>query len=150
DVRRTLGVGRIAWGLRATLDGSNVTVTAGVAFTRDGLRLALDSDVSVPISDGEQSELVVLLAPEYGDREALRLFDVPTVLTVQTIASVGPGPAPDSADSIAIAVITQADGEREISQDSSLFLAYGGHGHTGEHFQDVDGRWHWDGAQLDA
>jgi len=46
DVRNAIGLGRVAWGLRATLGGSNVDITAGVAFASGGVRLAVDNPLS--------------------------------------------------------------------------------------------------------
>ena len=52
DVRRTIGLGRIGWGLRATLDDRSVNVTPGIAFSPSGLRLSLDSAAAVSLPDG--------------------------------------------------------------------------------------------------
>src|SRR5205814_652491 len=61
DVRNALGLGRIAWGLRATLSANSVAVPPGVAFSRDGVRLFVDSALSLPIADGPDGTQSVVL-----------------------------------------------------------------------------------------
>ena len=41
DLRRALGLGKVAWGLRAVLDGG-VALAPGVAFSPSGVRLNID------------------------------------------------------------------------------------------------------------
>lgn len=40
DLRRTVGLGRIAWGLRASITDGSIGVDPGLAFAPSGVRLA--------------------------------------------------------------------------------------------------------------
>ncbi|MEP7000471.1 MAG: hypothetical protein ABI969_08315, partial [bacterium] len=82
DVRNAIGLGRVAWGLRATLGGSNVDITPGVAFAPGGVRLAVDTPLSVAVPDGPDATLAVVLRAVHGDRDELRFNGVPTVITL--------------------------------------------------------------------
>jgi hypothetical protein len=72
DLRRSVGLGRIAWGLRVQAGESagTVTLAPGVAFTPSGVRLAVDSLLSLEMPDGAGPFPVVLRASD-SDREAL-------------------------------------------------------------------------------
>src|SRR5260370_22058466 len=48
DLRRTVGLGRIGWGLRATVTVRKVRGDPGLAFAPSGLRLALQSAATFP------------------------------------------------------------------------------------------------------
>lgn len=147
DVRNAFGLGRIAWGLRATLNGTSVDVTPGVAFARSGVRLAVDSALTIALpADG--TSLAVVLRAVHADREPLRFNGLPTLLTLETHAEVGAPPAADDLDTLVIAAIARHDGALSITQDDALFVAVGTHMHTGTHVQDSEGRWHYDGAAI--
>ena len=148
DVRNALGLGRVGWGLRATLNGSAVEVTPGVAFARDGVRLSVDSPLSVAVPDGGDASLSVVLRAVHGDREALRFNGVPTVITLETHAEVGPPPAAGEEGALVIATVTRSSGNLTLAQDDALFVAAGAHAHSGTHVQDAEGRWHYDGAPI--
>src|SRR5216684_7101713 len=49
DLRRTVGLGRIAWGLRAAVTDGKVGVDPGLAFSLSGVRLALESAAALPV-----------------------------------------------------------------------------------------------------
>src|SRR5512140_1791560 len=68
DVRNALGLGRVAWGLRATLNGTSVDLAPGVAFARDGVRLAVDAPQSLPVPDGPDGTLALVLRALPGDK----------------------------------------------------------------------------------
>jgi collagen triple helix repeat protein len=148
DVRQALGLGRIAWGLRATLQGTSVAITPGVAFARDGVRLTVETPLSVAIPAGGDGTLAVVLRPVKGDREALRFNGVATVLTRETHAEVGVAPEATDLGSLVIATVTRTGATLTLAQDDALFVAAGAHAHTGTHVQDADGRWHYDGAAV--
>ncbi len=150
DIRNAIGLGRVAWGLRATLSGSAVDLTPGVAFARSGVRLAVNAPLSVPVPDGPDGSLALVLRAVHGDRQDLRFAGVPTLLTLETHAEVGPDAAPDDLDALVLAALTRAGGALSLSQSDTLFIAAGAHGHTGTHVQDGDGRWHYDGALIAA
>lgn len=152
DVRRTLGLGRIAWGLRATLDGDAVRLTPGAAFTAGGDRLALDGEVSLAVpAAGGDATFEVVLTIEKSDREALRLAGLPTLLERRTRAVVREATGdPAAADELVVASVARSGGALTLEQDDELFLAVAHHRHTGEHFQDAEGAWHFDGAAIEA
>ncbi len=150
DVRNAIGLGRVAWGLKATLNGTSVDVTPGVAFARSGVRLSVESPLSVAVPDGPDGSLALMLHAVSGDRDTLRFNGVPTIYTLETHADVGPPPAPSDLDSLVVANITRTNGALALAQDDAMFVAAGAHGHTGTHVQDGDGRWHFDGSAIAA
>jgi len=148
DVRRTIGLGRIGWGLRATLDDRSVNVTPGIAFSPSGLRLSLDSAAAVSLPDGDGPFRVTLRA-EHGDVEALRSAGAPTLLTVVTrLEAAADADSELGGDAIPIARVTAGADGLALVQDPGWFVAAGHHTHTGEFVQDAEGRWHFDGAPL--
>ncbi len=148
DLRRTVGLGRIGWGLRITTTGSDIRVEPGVAFAPNGTRLALDSAATVPAPAGPGA-FRVRLAATNSDREALRLDGTPTLILGATDLLVEePTDAAVPADSMVIAQLTIAGGVVTVSQDEALWIATGGHGHSGDFVQDDEGRWHFDGVRL--
>ena len=149
DVRNAIGLGRVAWGLKATLNdaATSIELTPGVAFAPGGVRLAVDSSLSVAIP-AEGAALALVLRGVQGDREALRFNGLPTVMTLETRAVVGAAPAVGDADALVVATVTRNADGLSLSQDSGLFSAVGAHRHTGTHFQDASGRWHFDGVLI--
>ncbi|HEY9228689.1 MAG TPA: hypothetical protein VIP11_18685, partial [Gemmatimonadaceae bacterium] len=103
--------------------------------------------VAVP-ADG--ASLAVVLRAVHADREVLRFNGLPTLFTLETHAEVGAPPAADDLDTLVIATITRNDGTLAIAQDDALFVAVGTHTHSGTHVQDSEGRWHYDGASIEA
>jgi len=148
DVRRTLGLGKIGWGLRGSLTDRSVSVTPGVAYTASGVRLSLDTAATVSLPDGD-GPFRVMLRAEHGDVEALRHAGEPTLLTVATRLEAAVDDNSDLGDdTITVAQVkTGADG-LTVAQDSAWYIAAGHHAHSGEFFQDVEGRWHYDGPAL--
>jgi hypothetical protein len=148
DLRRTIGLGRIGWGLHASLGTGTVSVEAGVAFASNGVRLNLDSSVNMPLPTGSGPFRVVLRAVQ-SDRQSLRIGNIPTFYTLVTTAgievddtsAVGP-------DALVIARITTVNSALVLNQDPTLFVATGHHAHTGEFSQDGEGRWHYDGPAV--
>lgn len=148
DLRRTVGLGRVAWGLRAALQDGQVTLEPGVAFAPSGVRLNVDTALNLPIPDGAGPWRVVLRA-ENDDNEALRVGNVPTLITLLTTAAVETDDGGDvGADALAVATIAEGEGGRSLTQPSERFAAAGHHSHTGEWFQDALGHWHYDGPKL--
>lgn len=151
DLRRVVGTGRIAWGLVAAADGDRVRLEPGLAFAPGGLRLALDSAVGLDVPAERGSWRLVLRAAN-ADVQSLRVGTRPTLVTLQTTAALVPaedGAVPE-ADALAVATVTRRARGVEVEQDDTLFAAAGHHGHTGKHFQDAEGRWHYDGPKLQA
>lgn len=148
DVRRTLGLGRIGWGLRTSIDGPNLRIEPGVAFASSGIRLNLDAPVQLPLPAGTGPWRVVVKAVQ-GDRVELRRGTTPTVFTLVSSATIEPSSAADPGpDALVIAQITPATNGPTVTQDPKLFVAAGHHGHSGGFFQDSEGRWHYDGPEL--
>ena len=146
DLRRTVGLGRIGWGLVVRLEGGQLRVEAGVALSPGGIRLAVDSAVNLgPPALGQR----VVLRASNADLAALRIGNTPTVITLLTTAAAetdddaDPGP-----DALVIARVVDSDGSLLVQQDASLFVAVGTHTHSGEHRQDAQGKWYYDGAAL--
>ena len=146
DLRRTVGLRRIAWGLRVQLDGATLQVAAGVAFSASGVRLALDS--AVALANAQAGQRVVLRASN-ADLAALRVGNTPTVITLLTQATLEADDGSDvGPDALVIATLQASEAGLALQQDAGLFAATGAHGHSGEHRQDADGRWYYDGAPL--
>jgi hypothetical protein len=148
DLRRTVGLGRVAWGLLVRLEEGRVRVEPGVAFAPGGVRLSLDT--AVDLGPGSTGQRVVLRAAN-ADTASLRVGGTPTVITLLTQAAlepaIGPEPGPDA---LVLAQVTATEGGPRIEQDGGLFVAAGAHGHSGEHRQDAQGRWYYDGALLEG
>ena len=146
DLRRTVGLRHIAWGLRVELDGATLQVAAGVAFSASGVRLALDS--AVALANAQAGQRVVLRASN-ADLAALRVGNTPTVITLLTQATLEADDGSDvGPDALVIATLQASEAGLTLQQDAGLFAATGAHGHSGEHRQDADGRWYYDGAPL--
>src|SRR6185295_15120680 len=83
DLRRTVGLGHVAWGLHVqTADGGGapITVTPGVAFSRSGLRLAIDAPVTLVAPDGVAPPWAVTLRGHNSDVEGLRVGSTATLI----------------------------------------------------------------------
>ncbi len=148
DIRRTVGLGRVGWGLHATLASGAVTVQPGVAFAPGGVRLNLDAPVNLNVPDGVGPWRVVLRATQ-ADRTALRVGGQPTLITLVTNAAIGAedGSAPGP-DALAIGRVVKDGGTLKLTQNPAIFVAAGRHSHSGEFVQDEQGRWHFDGPKL--
>ncbi|HZF12410.1 MAG TPA: hypothetical protein VFE33_26780, partial [Thermoanaerobaculia bacterium] len=148
DLRRTIGLGRIAWGLHVEPTTDRVAVAPGVAFSPGGVRMAVDAPLSLVVPDGAGPFRVVLRASN-SDRQALRLNDAPTLILLTTQAAVEADDASDPGpDALVVAKVTRGDAGLAATQDDGLFVATGHHTHSGEHRQDAQGRWHYDGPPL--
>ena len=149
DLRRSVGLGRIAWGLRVTLADSTVTVQPGVAFSPGGVRLALDAPLNLDSGSVVPPTRVVARAAN-SDVQALRVGGVPTLIKLLTSVTLEADDGnPPGDDALVLARITQVDGAPAVlAQPDELFVASGQHAHSGTHFQDEQGRWHFDGALL--
>src|SRR4051812_12476126 len=126
DLRSAVGLGRIAWGLRATFDGDTVTLNPGVAFAANGTRLSIGAAAGLPVPP-DAGALRLVLSAANGDREALRVGNQPTLITLVTTPSLEPDDAsPAGPDRLIIGRVTAAaEGGRTLSQDDSLFAATG-------------------------
>jgi Collagen triple helix repeat (20 copies) len=146
DVRRTIGLGRVAWGLRAALDAGAVRLEPGVAFSKSGVRLFVDAPANL---GAPTPPARLVLRASNGDKTALRVGNTPTLITLLTAASLE---ADDGSsvgdDALVVARIASGEGGAQLTQDEGLFVAQGHHSHSGSHLQDDQGRWHYDGPPL--
>ncbi|GGJ02302.1 collagen-like domain-containing protein [Neoroseomonas lacus] len=152
DLRRTVGLGRVAWGLRAILADGVVRLSPGVAFAPGGVRLALDAEAALPLPAGEGAFRLVLGAVN-ADRAALRVAGQPTFITlVATPAIEADDGTPIGPDRLVLARLPAPaeGGARSLLQDDAIFAATGHHRHTGQHVQDEFGAWRFDGPVLEA
>lgn len=151
DLRASVGLGRIAWGLRAEVTSTHITLTPGVAFSTGGVRLAIDTDLSLDLPDpGDGGPWVLALRAVNEDRESLRFGGQATLVTLRAEAVVEPAPDGDDPDMLVIGRITTTEGGFAIEQDPMLFAAAGHHGHSGGFVQDDAGLWHYDGPEIDG
>src|SRR5204863_7909994 len=84
-----VGLGRIAWGLHATLDGATVTLHPGVAFAANGTRLSIGATAGLPVPP-DAGALRLVLSAANADRQALRVGSQPTLITLVTTPSLEP------------------------------------------------------------
>ncbi|SEA37815.1 Collagen triple helix repeat-containing protein [Thiothrix caldifontis] len=145
DIRRSIGLDKIAWGLRATLEGGQVRVLPGVAFAKSGVRLSLD-DIAQAALPADGSPWRVVLRGQNGDIEDLRHNQAPTVITLTTQLAIESDNGDVDNSTIIIATV---DGTG-LTQNPDRFVATGYHSHSGEWRQDNMGRWHFDGPALDG
>ena len=146
DLRRTVGLKRIAWGLHATLDGGSVKLDPGCAFAPSGIRLFVDASLNLGIPTLPAR---IVLRANNADKVALRVAGTPTLITQLTTALLeADDGSPIGDDALVIATISTVDDTMTLVQDANLFVATGRHSHSGNHFQDEQGRWHFDGPKL--
>lgn len=151
DLRTAVGLGRIAWGLRASLNDTTVTLSPGVAFAANGTRLSIAAEAGLAVP-ADAGALRIVLTAVNSDRVALRIGGQPTVITLVTTPSLeADDGSPAGPDRLIIGRLT-ALGEdgRTLSQDDALFVATGQHTHTGQHVQDEFGNWRFDGSPVSA
>src|SRR5216683_1102556 len=139
-LRRTVGLGRIAWGLRASVTDGKVGVDPGLAFALSGVRLALESAAALPVPASGGPFRIVMRA---SNNETNSIVSLTTTVALEPANGAAVG-----MDALVIATASGSGNNLQVTQDDSLFLADGTHAHTGQHFQDPDGRWHFDGAAL--
>ncbi|MFP2934594.1 hypothetical protein ACLESO_57695, partial [Pyxidicoccus sp. 3LG] len=147
DLRRTVGLGRVAWGFKVDI-GASVVLSPGVAFSPGGARLALETQRTFPLPTGAGPWRVVLRAQE-SDQANLRMGGVPTLFLLDTTATLEADGADPGPDALVVARVLDEDG-LSVEQEPSLFVAVGNHQHSGEFVQDEQGRWHFDGAPLEV
>src|SRR6267142_2423032 len=148
DLRRTVGLGRIAWGLHVETNDGAVSIQPGVAFAPSGVRLNIDAAASVNITAEGGPWRVVLRAAE-SDRASLRVGNQATLITLITTASVENDDESEiGPDALKIGAIKKKGAGFKAEQDPALFIAVGNHGHSGTFIQDEFGHWHFDGTKL--
>jgi hypothetical protein len=146
DLRRTIGLNRVAWGLRAALDNGAVTLEPGVAFSKSGVRLTIDTPANL---GAPTPPARLVLRATNSDKAALRVGSTPTLINLLTTAGLenDDGSEPGD-DALILGTIAQTADGLQLAQDESLFVATGHHSHSGTHFQDDQGRWRYDGPPL--
>ena len=154
DLRRMVGTGRIAWGLRLTEDADRLVLSEGVAFAPSGIRLAVDAPMSVEVPPGGPWRVV--LTGANADVPELRIGNIATVVYLHVDLSLEPWDAVPGPDALTIGTVTDGAAASPpasgfiVEQDERLFAATGHHAHSGESFQDAEGRWHYDGALIEG
>ncbi len=149
DLRQSMGLGCIAWGLRAEGSAAGVGLSPGVAFSPAGVRLSVGTDLVLALP-AEGDPWVLVLQPVNEDREALRLNGLATLVTLRAEALLVSDGTELAEDALVIAQVSLVDGAPEVTQDPALFLAVGHHTHSGAFLQDVAGRWFYDGDPVDG
>jgi hypothetical protein len=150
DLRRGVGRRKIAWGLRAELIEGVVTLNPGVALSPTGIRLALATAVQLEPDAAPGVQQIVLVGVN-DDIEPARVGDVATIVTLRTSASLISVDEVVDPDGLVIGTVERlGDSTVVLTQDSALFAARGAHGHSGQHLQDADGDWYYDGDLLAA
>ena len=108
DLRRTVGLGHIAWGLVVRLEDGQVRLEPGVALSPGGVRLAVDSPLSLGAAAVGQR---VVLRASNADRAALRVGNTPTVITLACTATAEVDDGSDvGADALVVARIIPSAG----------------------------------------
>jgi hypothetical protein len=148
DIRSCIGLGKIAWGLRAELSDGTVSVQPGVVFARNGSRLSIDEVAQLDLPDDSDPWQVVLRG-ENQDVEVLRFNDVATVINLVPQLSIEPVADVD-ADTLIIARIELVDDDAELTQDPEIFVCTGHHNHTGTWRQNALGQWLYDGPAVSS
>ena len=148
DIRSCIGLGKVAWGLRAELSDGTVSVQPGVVFARNGSRLSIGEVAQLDLPDDSDPWQVVLRG-ENQDVEVLRFNDVATVINLVPQLSIEPVADVD-ADTLIIARIELVDGDAELSQDPEIFVSTGHHNHTGTWRQNALGQWLYDGPAVSS
>src|ERR1044072_4872927 len=146
DLRRTLGPGRIGWGLRVTVSNLEVLVEEGVACGPSGGRLGVEPPGRVlPVTAAGSGPWVVTLEPVNGDDPSLRVRDQPTLITLETQVRLIPASEPRTPDELVIAEVATAAAGLRVQQAPELFVAFGHHTHSGTFIRDAGGHSHYDG-----
>lgn len=147
DLRHAIGLGKVAWGLRATVGPDGVTLSPGVAFAPSGVRLAVDTDLVLPLPD-DAGPWVLVLRGLNEDTESLRLGGQPTLVTLRAEAMIAAADTVTDGDMLVIGQLASTGGTTEVTQDPDLYAAAGHHSHSGTFLQDDDGRWSYDGDPI--
>jgi|GEM_PF-3178758 len=148
DIRSCIGLGRVAWGLRAELVDKLVTVQPGAGFTRSGARLSIEAPAQLTLPDnGAPWQLA--LRGENADIEALRHNGASTVITLVPQLVLESQVNVD-VNTLVLATIEITDGAPVLTQDSELFASTGHHNHSGEWRQNALGQWLYDGPVISS
>lgn len=145
DLRRAAGLGRIIYGLKIITTKGLVTLSPGVAFHSGGARLTLDVATPLAVPSKAGTWRVVLR----GQNAGAHWFGRPTIITLKTEVVLEPTSEPESPDiSMTIGQISRGPTGIIVGQDEGLFVATGGHAHSGAHVRDEADLWHFDGVPF--
>ncbi len=145
DLRRVVGRDRIALGFRLLVDGGDVVLTPGVGFTRSGLAVRRDEQVTLSLPDGTD-EVVVGVHAVVREDDATMFGAVATIVDVLSEV-VAPADAADP-DTLVVGTVRR-DPELATVQDPARFVPAQSHAHSGTWRQDDEGLWLYDGAPID-
>ncbi|WP_049949822.1 hypothetical protein [Sorangium cellulosum] len=147
DLRRTLGTGAIAYGMRLTVAGGNLTLGPGVAFSPSALRMAVVNATPLTVPPGA-GPFDVLLAVVNADDVSLQVAGQKTLITSTTTVTVVAAPATAGPDQLVIGTLTRTDDTLTVDQPASLFIAHGRHDHTGAFVEDAGGLVRYSGVEI--
>ncbi|HET6985311.1 MAG TPA: hypothetical protein VFI00_01805 [Kribbella sp.] len=145
DLRRVVGRDRVALGFRLLVEGTDVVLTPGVGFTRSGLAVRRDEQVTLSLPDGTD-EVVVGVRGVIREDEATRLGATATIVDVLSEV-VAPADAADP-DTLVVGTVRR-DPELATVADPARFVPAQSHAHSGTWRQDDEGLWLYDGAPID-
>jgi Collagen triple helix repeat (20 copies) len=148
DLRRAVGMGRVAAGFRLLVEDGTATLTRGVGFTAGGFPVRRDEGVALTVPDGDGPFTVALRAVSSED-EASRVGDEATITFLQTEVVVEADVAEDP-DVLVVGLLRRADGQLSAEQDPVRFVSGPGHRHTGDWEEDVDGFWRYGGGPVEG
>ena len=148
DLRRALGLGKIAYGLHATQVEGASSLSAGTAFTASGLRAHLPDAASLvlPADDGDY---VVYLVVENRSDVASMIGDLATIVYADARVEILLASADAPEDSVVVAYFSRAGATTDLTQPGNLFLVPSSHSHSGA-FVEVDGEQRFDGPALEG
>ena len=123
DIRSCIGLGKVAWGLRAQLAEGTITVQPGAAFARSGSRLSIEEMVQVSLPE-EGAPWQLLLRGQNEDVEALRHNGAATVINLVPQVVVEPVADVD-VDTLILGTIALDDGIPVLLQDPEILGSFG-------------------------
>jgi hypothetical protein len=151
DIRVTIGMGRVCWGLNATLkDGNRINVSAGLAFDRGGNRIFVETPVVIPITFEAEQEVAYLYI-RYKAIEKSIQDGIVTIISDSYELSLEPDALTEESDAVLLAIIRRSPAaEFTIDLSEVSYLVPSRHRHTGRYYPDTKGDWRFDGEELEA
>jgi Collagen triple helix repeat (20 copies) len=148
DLRRAVGMGRVAAGFRLLVEDGTATLTRGVGFTVGGFPVRRDEGVALTVPDGDGPFTVALRAVSSED-EATRIGDEATITFLQTEVVVETE-VPEDPEVLVVGLLRRVDGRLDAEQDPVRFISGPAHRHTGDWEEDIDGFWRYTGGPVEG
>lgn len=148
DIRTALGLGKICWGLKATVkNSSNIEISEGLAFDKKGRRIYVKQPLTIKMSLSKESSLKYVVIKHKLEEKKLEGDVVDTILGDSfEILSVDSFPTEDP-DSILIALIKKKENGIVIDQRTAPFITATDHSHSGK-LVETNGRFVFDGKKI--